>query len=187
MNNSETIAKLSDALNTLIGAYEDLQNENNSLKDTIEELEDAKNELESNINNLKEDKVSLEDNLDNIQDNNQKENTNINSMLGKIQNLLGNKQVGDVVKMETPSFQEEKNDFALNTENIFDAVGKEEEKIEIEEINKQEVDKKEIIDEKINNIAINVNNNTPINNEQKKQDDGKLDLNRMASLLNGFK
>ena len=36
MNNSETIAKLSDALNTLIGAYEDLQNENNSLKNTIE-------------------------------------------------------------------------------------------------------------------------------------------------------
>ena len=179
MNNSETIAKLSDALNTLIGAYEDLQNENNSLKNTIEELEDAKNELESNINNLKEVKVSLEDNLDNIQDNNQKENTNINSMLGKIQNLLGNKQVGDVVKNEIPSFEEEKNDFALNTENIFDAVEK-------EDVNEEEKNKN-IIENKVENIVLSVNNNTPINNEHKKQDDGKLDLNRMASLLNGFK
>ena len=179
MNNSETIAKLSDALNTLIGAYEDLQNENNSLKNTIEELEDAKNELESNIKNLKDDKVSLEDNLDNIQDNNQKENTNINSMLGKIQNLLGNKQVGDVIKNETPSFEEEKSDFALNTENIFDAVEK-------EDVNEEEKNK-DIIENKVENIVLSVNNNTPINNEQKKQDDGKLDLNRMASLLNGFK
>ncbi|PHR73797.1 MAG: hypothetical protein COA66_01690 [Arcobacter sp.] len=182
MNNSETIAKLSDALNTLIGAYEDLQNENNSLKNTIEELEDAKNELESNINNLKEVKVSLEDNLDNIQDNNQKENTNINSMLGKIQNLLGNKQVGDVVKNEIPSFEEEKNDFALNTENIFDAVDKE----DVKEENEEEKNKN-IIENKVDNIVLSVNDITPINNEQKKQDDGKLDLNRMASLLNGFK
>ena len=181
MNNSETIAKLSDALNTLIGAYEDLQNENTAISNKLKQVEDEKNELEESINNLKSDKTALEDNLDNLQDNKQKEHTNINSMLGKIQNLLGNKTskeelpMLEEIKIQDNTEQKEiKSEYQadLITENIFDAVNLGD---------KEEEHETSVADLDLSGLDYSGKE------EEKKEEDGKLDLNRMASLLNGFK
>lgn len=185
MNNSETIAKLSDALNTLIGAYEDLQNENTAISNKLKQVEDEKNELEESINNLRSDKTALEDNLDNLQDNKQKEHTNINSMLGKIQNLLGNKtskeELPILEEIKIPDNTEQKEirseyQADLITENIFDTVNLDDNKDD----NDIE-DETSVADLDLSGLDYSAKV------EEKKEEDGKLDLNRMASLLNGFK
>lgn len=130
-NNSDTIVKLSEALNTLIGAYEKLQDENSGLKSKIKSLEEEKEDLE-----LK---------LDEYENTTEKQNTNINSMLGKIESLLGNAKKEDT---NTPS-----NSFFGTSEVI-----EESEEVEIE-----------IKEESASSSSEN-----------------KIDLDRMASLLNGF-
>ena len=186
MNNSETIAKLSDALNTLIGAYEDLQNENTAISNKLKQVEDEKNELEESINNLRSDKTALEDNLDNLQDNKQKEHTNINSMLGKIQNLLGNKTtnneppvLAEINISINEAEKEVKSEYQadLITENIFDTVN-------LEEHEDTKEDETSVADLDLSGLDYSAKVEVK---EEKKEEDGKLDLNRMASLLNGFK
>ena len=138
MTNAETISKLNEALTTLIKAYEELQGENNKLKNRITELEDEVLELET----VKED---LEKNVDEFKNHTQEDNSNITSMLGKIESLLNNK----------PS---------SSTENktLFDTPKVEE--------------KEEVVAEEPNIL------NTPAEDTSSN----KIDLNRMASLLNGF-
>ena len=59
MTNAETISKLNNALNTLIKAYEELQEEKYSLETRVSELEDevldletVKEDLETNVTDL---------------------------------------------------------------------------------------------------------------------------------------
>ncbi|NQY20588.1 MAG: hypothetical protein HRT40_04645 [Campylobacteraceae bacterium] len=174
MDNQETITKLSEALNTLIAAYEDLQLENMSLKSDIDQLNDEKSELETKITDLSDKKSSLENNIDNLNVNNEKQNTNIHSMLGKINSLLS-----DDLEVSNTLVKTEKN----HEETITS--------VETEEITKNIFDTTdESEEEKKNdtNVALNNNNNySNKNNSNNQNEDGKLDLNRMASLLNGFK
>lgn len=147
--NSDTVLKLSEALNNLINAYEELQNENNEIKEKNENLQ-------KQLSELTDQKDSLETNFEELNENTEKQETNINSMLGKIESLLGvksepKKEIKDII-VEEP-------------EKPAPLVAQE--SIEIE-----------------HNIF-----NTPIDNEMKsdtKKEDDSLDLNRMASLLNGF-
>lgn len=147
--NSDTVLKLSEALNNLIKAYEELQNENNQIKEHNEKLE-------KQISEIAVEKESLETNFEELNENTEKQETNINSMLGKIESLLGvksspKKEIKDII-VEEPA----------KPEPIVA-----QESLEIE-----------------HNIF-----NTPVENEMKeepKREDNSLDLNRMASLLNGF-
>ncbi len=140
MTNQETIAKLNEALNTLIKAYEQLQNENILLEEKISNLEKEKNELENKNRNL-------ENNVIELNDSTEKQNNNINSMLNKIESLLDNK------KEKAP----------------IDSSYKKE--------NNEVVEDDELLEEK--NLDKNYSSQTTTN-------ENKIDLNRMASLLNGF-
>ena len=159
MTNAETILKLNNALSTLIKAYEELQEDNNNLKIRINELEDEVLDLES----AKED---LEKNVDEFKNHTQEDKSNISTMLGKIESIL-NRKVADT-----------------NT-SPYNPYNKVEEKIE---------DKKEEI-VKVHNSINTSSENQPLNvlkTEEKKEEESdngssnKIDLNRMASLLNGF-
>lgn len=65
---------LSEALNRLINAYEQLQKENSKLNDKIQELEN--------------DKVAMQQTIDELSNTTTKQTEDITSMLGKIENLL---------------------------------------------------------------------------------------------------
>jgi chromosome segregation ATPase len=147
MTNAETITKLNGALSTLIKAYEELQEDNSSLKNRIDELENEVLELEQ----IKED---LEKNVNEIETNVQEDNSNISSMLGKIESLLNKK----VSSASSSTVKEEINieeKPSSETKSLYDDVNKEESK----------------------------------KDNDREEDNGssnKIDLNRMASLLNGF-
>ncbi len=136
MNNNETIAKLNEALSKLITAYEKLQEENNVLNNQIEKLTLEKSSL------IKE-KESLEEDLSKYEDVNVQQNNNINSMLGKIESLLGHDKKSDA----KPTSREHN-------------------------------------EEKYHNFANELPKEEPENKAENSS--GKLDLNRMASLLNGL-
>ena len=138
MNNNETIAKLNEALSKLITAYEKLQEENNVLNNQIEKLTLEKS-------SLTKEKESLEADLGKYENVNQQQNTNINSMLGKIESLLGHEK--------SPNTQPRR------------------EEVDTYESNQVSVNKASVQDEY---------------DTKSDSSNGKLDLNRMASLLNGL-
>ena len=84
MTNAETISKLNNALQTLIKAYEELQDKNNNLKERVAELEDE-------VLNLELIKESLEKDVASFKTNTEQDKTNIYSMLGKIEDILNKK------------------------------------------------------------------------------------------------
>ena len=145
MSNNETIVKLNEALSKLITAYEKLQEENNVLNNQIEKLTLEKSSL------MKE-KESLEEDLSKYEDVNQQQNTNINSMLGKIESLLGHEK-----KSEMPSKYEEEEKYSAYSNPVSELT--------------KDIPQKDEYETK----SENSNNSS-----------GKLDLNRMASLLNGL-
>ena len=114
-----TTQKLSEALNTLIVAYEELQKENEGLNNTIKNLNNRIGELESK-------KTELETNVSSLNNDSQKQESDISSMLGKIESLLSigknNPQADEqkatevkpqnvtVVKEEPASFGEKEED-----------------------------------------------------------------------------
>ncbi len=166
MTNAETITKLNEALNTLIKAYEELQEDSNILENKVKDLEEevselksAKHDLEVHVEELTSSKEDLEKNLDEYESHKEEDNTNINSMLGKIESLLGSKS-------EKKSFDNAKED---DTEEV------KEENTLLDNISDEET--KSSLYEKVEEIS-----------EDKDGDDkeNKIDLNRMASLLNGF-
>jgi len=159
---TETISKLSEALNTLITAYEELQGENNKLEVVITQLKEEKANVEAEKNKLEEAKAkveeenfSLQDNLTTLSDNSEEQNNSMYNMLDKIELLLSNEVAVPTYekKEEIPNEPMVKNELE-NSQNIVDE----------EVISLLAEDKKE-----------------PENNP-----DNKIDLNRMASLLNGF-
>lgn len=159
MTNAETITKLNNALQTLIKAYEELQDKNNNLKERIAELEDE-------VLNLELVKEGLEKDVASFKENTEQDKTNIYSMLGKIEDIL-NKKDGDL-------------DFVSPVQKVekvqkVDEVVKEKESEEIKE-------EKAISDSE--NLLSSFEN--VLNKKDEQKDDNKLDLTRMSSLLNGF-
>ncbi len=165
MTNAETIAKLNDALEKLIKGYEELQNSYEQLQDENNKLNSEVSNLKDKIADLEENKRILEDNVNELQDNTEKDSSNISSMLDKIEGLLNKKNhpaAPNYSKKEEgsnyPSFLEKE-----HSDNILD-------------IDSSESSNKDFKDS-FGGIV-----------EEKKQDESsdKIDLNRMASLLNGF-
>ncbi|OCL82819.1 hypothetical protein [Arcobacter porcinus] len=89
MTNSETISKLNDALTRLMGAYQELQIENNELKQTLE----SKNKK---IASLEEENSSLTINVNELKNNTEDDKTTIYSMLGQIENILNKNAQDDI-------------------------------------------------------------------------------------------
>lgn len=171
MTNAETISKLNNALNTLIKAYEELQGDNENLKNRIIELEDEVLDLESAKEELELNKLELETNLSDMNDSTEEDNSNISSMLGKIESLLHN------------STDEASKDKKTENEEVI------EEPVEEEALSNDNIE--EIIEDEVKEEpnALNSFDNLSIKVEEKKEDESnsnKIDLNRMASLLNGF-
>ncbi len=164
--NSDTVLKLSDALSELIEAYEKLQKENDEIR--------ARNaQLEEELTNIKNEKATLETNVNQLSESSEKQETNINSMLGKIESLLGvknnpKKELRDIVieEPEVPTKDEAKE----LEENIFN-VPTQHETTAVETVSELETNRPEINSTQNNTI---------------EEENNKLDLNRMASLLNGF-
>lgn len=154
MTNAETISKLNQALEQLITAYEELQNEYTELKDENSALQDK-------INGLESENRDLEDNVNVLQDSTEKDSTNINSMLGKIEGLLS--------KKVNSSKEDNKEDVKTPSESV--SISSDNDTFELEETpsSAKPFEKKE--EEGANNDSSSEN---------------KIDLNRMASLLNGF-
>lgn len=148
--NSSTVIKLSEALNNLIKAYEELQEQKN-------EVEEKNIALQEELAALKNEKDNLTTNVEELNQNTEKQETNINSMLGKIESLLGvkpKKELKDIVIEEKKIDENQTQDEEYNLNNSIFNTDIKEEKIE-------------------EGIEI-------------KKDDSSLDLNRMATLLNGF-
>lgn len=142
---------------------------NNALSTLIkayEELQDENNNLKNRITELEDEvldleaaKEDLEKNVDEFKNNTQEDRSNISTMLGKIESIL-NRQTGDL----TPK----------------PSVVKEE--IKVNEVKDEEVETKEEPN------ILNTASSNSFENVLKKEEDSsnKIDLNRMASLLNGF-
>ncbi len=165
MTNAETIAKLNDALEKLIKGYEELQNSYEQLQDENNKLNSEVSNLKDKIADLEENKRILEDNVNELQDSTEKDSSNISSMLDKIEGLLNKKN-----HPAAPNYskKEEDNDSPSSLEK--------EHSNNILDIDPPESTKKDITDS-FGEI---------IEEDKKEESIDKIDLNRMASLLNGF-
>ncbi|OCL86957.1 hypothetical protein AAX26_01265 [Aliarcobacter thereius] len=110
MTNSETISKLNDALTRLMGAYQELQIENNELKQTLE----SKNKK---ISSLEEENSSLTINVNELKNNTEDDKTTIYSMLGQIENILNKNAQDDNIIVED-------NKINIVEENLNDNISK---------------------------------------------------------------
>ena len=113
-NNQITIQKLENAINTLLNAYEELQEKSKQKDETI--------------TNLKETIVMLEEDIANLENNSGKQNSTLGSMLGKIESILDpkkqdnqNEQTNDNTN-PTLSFENNKQDNQISTINIDDII-----------------------------------------------------------------
>ncbi|PLY11392.1 MAG: hypothetical protein C0626_02140 [Arcobacter sp.] len=159
-NNSDTISKLSDALSNLINAYETLQKEK-------EELEKENQKLKNDIEDLDALNGDLNSKLNDINSTNEKQGSNINSMLSKIETILN---VGDR-KKETNQNEVAESSYSKETSlNIEE----EEEFLTTPVVSSDTFAKPKAEAVKVDDIQL------------EKKSDEKIDLNRMASLLNGF-
>ncbi len=157
----ETINKLSEALNTLITAYEELQNENNGLKNVNSDFKKENNDLKNVITQLKADKEkivqennNLHDNVSVLSNNTEEQNSSMYNMLDKIESLLGNE-----IQIENKVVEKKEEKKTMREPEIPSLI---ENEVESEAV--------PIVDEIDNDSA----------------SDSKIDLNRMASMLNGF-
>ncbi len=159
-NNSDTISKLSDALSNLINAYETLQKEK-------EELELENQKLKNDIEDLEALNGDLNSKMSDINSTNEKHGSNINSMLNKIETILN---VGD--KKETSSSNNIKTPIQSNEPTLN--IEEEEEFLTTPVVSSETFLKPKAEAVKVDDIQL------------EKKSDEKIDLNRMASLLNGF-
>lgn len=213
MSNAETIAKLNDALSKLIKAYEELQEENNGLNKTIEQLEtkvdglqedkkNLENELSQLNQNKKEDGSSISTMLGKIENLLGRKSSNDSST---------NTYAANATKVETKEQEVKQNDIPSLIDEIIENDGV----IPNQEIeNRNTIVEETVISTSTTNLEdIRLSKNdskpggfgTPSNSfgsntfhsafpttdDKKDEDDedngdNKLDLNRMASLLNGM-
>ncbi len=161
MTNQETITKLNEALNTLIKAYEELQNENTLLEEKIDNLNKDKKELEAKVGGLEDKNRNLEDNVNELNDSTEKQNNNINSMLGKIENLLGSKKNSNKYEKDNNKFDSrEKETFIKEQDNSKNS--------SLDQILEEEID------------------NTSANFKESSNSENKIDLNRMDFFTKWF-
>jgi len=154
---TETINKLSEALNTLITAYEALQQENNGLNDTIKQLKDEKSKLENDKTKMEQENNNLHENVTALSDNSEQQNNSMYNMLDKIEILLGN----EVAKNESsPPLRQDEPSIVDHNET------------------------QSLIEDEATALA--TEDLEPSTESSSDEKDNKIDLNRMASLLNGF-
>lgn len=160
---NETIAKLSNALNTLIGAYEELQKENNKLTTQVKNITEEKDKLALEKEQVIMDMNNLQKDVTVLSDNSNQQNDSMYSMLSKIESLLG----GETAKQgEDENLSEEILEAQLD-EVISDAGSLYENR-------------------NISSNEENIKENNKSDDIEIEQSNNKIDLNRMASLLNGF-
>lgn len=157
---NETINKLSEALSTLIVAYEKLQKDNKDLKDEVTTLKSEKEQIITEKEQVVFELNTLKEDVNVLSDNSEQQNNSMYSMLDKIESLLG----------DSNKVTEEKS----NDVQADEIVTQEIENI----INDQEDYKPEI------QVSNNVEKEKEVVNDSSESN--KIDLNRMASLLNGF-
>ena len=155
---TETINKLSEALNTLITAYEALQQENNGLNDTVRQLKDEKSKLENAKIKIEQENSSLHENVTALSDNSEQQNNSMYNMLDKIEILLGS----EVAKKD-----------------LVSPIGQDE-----SIVNDHNKAQNSLIEDEITALA--THDSEPSSESPGEEKDNKIDLNRMASLLNGF-
>lgn len=116
-NTQMTIEKLQNAINTLLDAYENLQDENGKNLKKIDELEEENRSLQNTISSLESDSG--------------KQNGAIGSMIGKIESILGGERSSSATQEPfQPSLIEENekeedqegSDNAIPVTNIDDIV-----------------------------------------------------------------
>lgn len=191
-NNNDTISKLSEALTTLISAYEELQKECDTLESAKKELEEKNKNLESEIIDLKSSKDALQNEkndleikLSEVNSHNEVAGTNINSMLSKIETILKKKQDdNDEDKKDfntaSPSNQSSTPNVATDSSKYASLRIGEDSKIDDDEFETTPIMKEPLKRDRPESVSVN-----DLQLDSVKKDD-KIDLSRMASLLNGF-
>ena len=177
-NNSDTISKLSDALTNLINAYETLQKEKEIIKNNRDELEKKNSDLEQQIIDLKSQKESLttenrelNSKLEEFNSSSEKQGSNINSMLNKIESILS---VGNKKEPENSNSHSYYSNSLNKANEVFEDEKEDENDVFATPILKEPLIKERPDPVKVDDIQL------------EKRSDDKIDLNRMASLLNGF-
>ncbi|QKF82040.1 hypothetical protein [Halarcobacter ebronensis] len=158
MTNAETIAKLNEALEKLIVGYEELQNSYDALQNDNSKLRGEISNLKEKITLLEKDKRSLEDNVNTLQDSTEKDSSNITSMLSKIEGLLSKKN-----HPAAPNYAKAPNQPQQTT------------------IVEKAPEPKKNARDSFGEIVVDNKEEGGSNSSE-----NKIDLNRMASLLNGF-
>lgn len=115
---------LSEALNRLINAYEQLQKENAKLNDKIQELED--------------DKVAMQQTIDELSNTTTKQTEDITSMLGKIESLLS---IEDTFMSSSTSTVSTKESYSVKT--TYETTSLLQEEFDIIEEDEEEKEQKE--------------------------------------------
>lgn len=155
---TETINKLSEALSTLIVAYEKLQKENSDLHGEVKTLKSEKEQIITEKEQVVFELNTLKEDVNVLSDNSEQQNNSMYSMLDKIESLLGDSNKNTEVKSD---------------------------EAQIDEIVTQEIEN--IIDDQEEyKPEIPVSHNIEEEKEVENSENNKIDLNRMASLLNGF-
>ncbi len=118
------------------------------------------NELEDEVLDLESAKEDLEKNVDEFKNHTEKDKSNISTMLGKIESILTKK---------SPS----------NTPSATSSTP---------EISKEKIEEKkdDIFSAPVNPTANSLYDNVKKEEPKEESNSNKIDLNRMASLLNGF-
>ncbi len=115
---------LSEALNRLINAYEQLQKENSKLNDKIQELEN--------------DKVAMQQTIDELSNTTTKQTEDITSMLGKIESLLS---IEDTFMSSSTSTVSTKESYSVKT--TYETTSLLQEEFDIIEEDEEEKEQKE--------------------------------------------
>lgn len=181
--NSNTTEQLKVALSQLIDAYQDILNQNTSLKQNIEALETKIEALEANIEQLENKKFNLECEIENNQQTianltttKQEQNNEIYSMLEKIESILGSvrSNVGDAIAQQSKQ--------QASTILEFEADSQKLEEQSLASLT-------DFVEEELEPTASNNSINKPkeeANGYFTVANRGGIDLDRMQSLLSGF-
>jgi|GEM_PF-534862 len=172
MTNAETITKLNDALEKLINAYEILQNSYDELEGENKKLNEEIKNLKEKVNHLEAEKRDLEDNVNVLEDTKEKDTNNMNNMLTKIEGLLGKKKGSLLTPDTNKTDTSNPNEYKKEEEGEEKPSAVKDARAAMGEI---------VVDSK--------SKEEPSDSDTEKgnsSSENKIDLNRMASLLNGF-
>ncbi len=112
MQDNGTVQQLSKALNQLLDAYEKLQEEVEILTEEVEILKEEIDDLELKNN-------TLDSKLGALNDTSNFHSTEMDTMLGRIENILGTAEEKIKEEVITPAIEETKDKNKENKENVF--------------------------------------------------------------------